>query len=63
MTTHAWLGRILTAGAVLEVPTGLALWFVPTLVAELLLRAPLDETGLAIARLAGGGLLALGIAC
>ena len=63
MTTHAWLGFILTAGAVLEVPTGLALLLVPTLVAELLLRAPLDETGLTIARLAGGGVLAIGIAC
>lgn len=63
MTTHAWLGFILTAGAMLEVPTGLALLLVPTLVAELLLRAPLDETGLAVARLAGGAVLAVGIAC
>ena len=62
MTTHAWLGFILTAGAVLEVPTGLALLLAPAVVAELLLRAPLDATGLAIARLAGGGLLAVGIA-
>ena len=63
MTTHAWLGFILTAGAVLEVPTGLALLLAPAVVAEILLRAPLDGTGLAIARLAGGGLLAVGIAC
>jgi len=29
----------------------------------MLLRAPLDGTGLVIARLAGGGLLAVGLAC
>jgi hypothetical protein len=63
MTTHAWLGFILATGAVLEVPTGLALLLAPSVVAELLLRAPLDGTGQAIARLAGGGLLAVGIAC
>lgn len=63
MTTHAWLGFILTAGAVLEVPTGLALLLAPAVVAELLLRAPLDETGLVIARIAGGGLVAVGIGC
>jgi hypothetical protein len=63
MTTHGWLGFILTAGAVLEVPTGLALLLAPAVVVEILLRAPLDGTGLAIARLAGGGLLAVGIAC
>jgi hypothetical protein len=63
MSASAWLGFILTAGAVLEIPTGLALLLAPTLVAEILLRAPLDGTGLAIARIAGGGLLAVGLSC
>lgn len=63
MTTSAWLGFILTAGAVLEISVGLGLLLVPTAVAEVLLRAPLDGTGLVIARLAGGGLLAVGLAC
>ena len=63
MSTSAWLSLLLTAGAVLEIPVGLALLLVPTLVAELLLGATLDETGLAIAKLAGGAVLAIGIAC
>jgi hypothetical protein len=49
MTNSALLGRFLTAGAVLETPVGLGL-----------LAAP---SGLTVARLGGGGLLALGIAC
>ena len=63
MSASAWLGFILTAGAVLEISVGLGLLLVPTVIAELLLRAPLDGTGLVIARLAGGGLLAVGLAC
>lgn len=63
MTTSAVLGRILTAGAVLEAAVGLGLLVAPSTLAELLLRAPLDGFGLALARVGGGGLLALGIAC
>ena len=63
MIPSVWLGFLLTAGAVLEIPVGLALLLVPTLVAELLLGAPLDGPGVVIARLAGGGLLAVGLAC
>ena len=63
MSTSAWLGFILTGGAVLEVSVGLGLLLAPAALAEMLLRAPLDGTGLVIARLAGGGLLAVGLAC
>lgn len=57
------LGRLLTAGAVLETPVGLGLLLTPSSLAEILLGAPLSEPGLAVARIGGGGLLALGIAC
>jgi hypothetical protein len=63
MKTPAWLGFILTVGAVLEITVGLGLLLIPALVAELLLRAPLEGAGLVVARLAGGGLLAVGLAC
>lgn len=63
MTNSVSLGRFLTAGAVLEVPVGLALLAIPSALAEILLGAPLSGPGLAVARIGGGGLLALGIAC
>ena len=47
----------------LEVPVGLGLLIAPSALATLLLGAPLTGAGLVVARLAGGGLLALGIAC
>jgi len=63
MSASVWLGFILIGGAVLEVSVGLGLLLAPAGLAEMLLRAPLDGTGLVIARLAGGGLLAVGLAC
>jgi len=54
---------MLAAGAVVEAAAGLGLLLDPSTLAELLLRAPLDGAGPIIARLGGGGLLALGIAC
>ncbi len=63
MTTSVLLGRILTAGAVLEVPVGLGLLVIPSILAELLLASPLEGAGLVVARIGGGGVLSLGIAC
>jgi hypothetical protein len=63
MAAPTLLGRLLTAGAVLETPVGLGLLVAPSTLAEILLGAPLSGPGLAVARLGGGGLLALGIAC
>jgi hypothetical protein len=63
MAASQWLSRLLGIGAVLEVPVGLALIAIPSPLASLLLGAPVSGSGLVVARLAGGGLLALGIAC
>ena len=63
MHKTVWLARILSMGGVLETGTGLLLLVDPPVLASLLLRAPLSGPGVVIARLAGGGLLALGIAC
>lgn len=58
-----WLSRLLGIGAILEVPVGLGLLVIPSAIVSLLLGAPLSDTGVVIARLAGGALLALGVAC
>lgn len=63
MKESAWLSRLLVIGAALEVPVGLGLLVAPSALFSLLLGAPLDAAGLVVARLAGGGLLALGMAC
>ena len=63
MTASVLLERILTVGGVLEAAVGLGLLLAPSTLAELLLRAPLDGAGPIVARLGGGGLLALGTAC
>lgn len=63
MNASQWVSRLLGIGALLEVPVGLALIAIPSPLASLLLGAPLSGSGLVVARLAGGGLLALGIAC
>jgi hypothetical protein len=47
----------------IEIATGVALIAVPDLVARVLLGAELNDSGIAVARLAGCGLLALGLAC
>ena len=59
----AWLARILTIGAVLEIGTGAGLLVAPSKLAVLLLRSPLEGAGRVIGRVAGGALLALGLAC
>ena len=49
--------------AVLEVTVGCALFASPNLVAQLLIGATLSSGGIAIGRVAGFGLLSLGLAC
>jgi hypothetical protein len=63
MNEYAGLSRLLGIGAVAETLVGLGLLVVPSMIASLLLGAALTDGGLVVARLAGGGLLALGIAC
>jgi hypothetical protein len=56
--------RLLTLSAMIEVPTGLALIAVPSIVVRLLLGSPLDTSAAAmLGRVAGAALLALGVAC
>jgi hypothetical protein len=54
---------LLRLGAILEAATGLALTFQPALVVQLLLGGELSSAGLALGRVAGFGLLSLGVAC
>ena len=54
---------LLMMSALAETPIGAALLLSPALVARLLLGAALDTPALIVARVAGGGLLALGVAC
>ena|SRR5688572_1728410 len=63
MNKTRWLPLLLGIGAVLEIPVGLGLLIAPSALATLLLGAPLAGVGLVVARLAGGGLFALGVAC
>jgi hypothetical protein len=55
--------RLLAFAAIVESITGLALMAQPALVARLLLGADLSGAGLAVGRVAGCGLLSLGLAC
>jgi hypothetical protein len=56
--------KLLTTTAVAEAATGLAMLTSPSLVASLILGSPLDTAvALAVARVAGVALLALGVAC
>jgi hypothetical protein len=55
---------LLIMTAVLEAGIGIGLLAVPSVVAQLLLGAPLDApVALTVARVAGAALLALGVAC
>jgi hypothetical protein len=54
---------LLKLSALLEVPTGLGLVVVPTVVVRLLLGGELVGAGIPLGRVAGVALLALGIAC
>ena len=49
--------------AAIEAATGVALIAAPDLVARVVLGAGLSDSGVAVARVAGFGLLALGLAC
>jgi hypothetical protein len=55
--------NVLIFAAVVEAATGLALLVVPSLVVELLLGGQLAGIAMAVARVAGIALIALGIAC
>ena len=63
MNESKWLSCLLGVGAVLETPVGVGLLVFPSSIASLLLGAPLSGAALVVARLAGGALLGLGIAC
>ena len=56
-------GTILSLSAAIEFGTGIALLAIPDLVARVLLGTELSNSGVAVARLAGCGLLSLGVAC
>jgi hypothetical protein len=59
MTTRT----LVKVSAAIEAATGLALIAAPELVAHVLLGAGLSASGIAVARVAGFGLLSLGLAC
>ncbi len=63
MKDSTWLSRLLGFGAAMETLAGLALLAFPSAVVLLLLGESLSSSGVVIARIAGGGLLGLGIAC
>ncbi len=63
MNETPWLSRLLATGALLEIPVGIGLLIMPSALSSLLLGELLSGAALVVARLAGGGLLALGIAC
>ena len=54
---------LLTLTAILEAATGLALMTVPSLVVRLLLGAEISGASISLGRVAGFGLLSLGVAC
>jgi hypothetical protein len=55
--------KLLGLAAILEAATGLALVIQPSLVAQLLFGGGVSGAGMALARVAGFALLALGVAC
>ena len=58
------MNRLLKLTAIIEAATGLGLMAVPSMVVRLLLGSPLDTSAtVALARVAGAALLALGVAC
>jgi hypothetical protein len=58
------MSRLLKLTAIIEAATGLALMAVPPIVVRLLLGSPLDASAaVTLGRVAGGALLALGVAC
>jgi hypothetical protein len=63
MNKPVWLARLLGIGGVLETLTGLGLLLDPAGGAMALFGSSMEGAGVAIGRIGGGGLLALGIAC
>ena len=55
--------RFLTLTAIIEAATGLGLIVLPTTVVRLLLGAEMSGASIPLSRVAGGALLALGVAC
>jgi len=55
--------KVLNFAAVAEAATGMALLIAPSLVAQLLLGEALTGIAIAVARVAGIALIALGVAC
>jgi hypothetical protein len=63
MNASVWRARLLGFGGVLETLTGLGLLLDPAGGTLRFFGSSVEGAGLAIARVGGGGLLALGIAC
>jgi hypothetical protein len=63
MNKSAWLSRLLGIAGILESVTAIALIVDPSGVASILLQSSLEDPGKIVGRIAGGGLLSLGIAC
>src|SRR5512137_2716604 len=63
MNRPIYLERLLGLGGILETVAGLGLLVDPAGGASALFGSSIEEPGLAIGRIGGGGLLALGIAC
>jgi hypothetical protein len=59
----AGMNRLLALAAAIEAGTGVALMVDPPLVTQLLLGAEVSGAAIAVARVAGVGLLSLGLAC
>ena len=57
------MNRLLTLASVIEATTGLALIAVPAVVVRLLLGGEISGAGIPLGRVAGFGLLSLGVAC
>ena len=57
------MNRLLTLTAIIETATGLALMAVPSVVVRLLLGGEISGASIPLGRVAGFGLLSLGMAC
>ena len=57
------MNRLLTLTAIIEAATGLALMAVPSVVVRLLLGGEISGASIPLGRVAGFGLLSLGMAC
>jgi len=63
MNRPVWFALLLSIAAVLETVVAFGLLVDPSGVASILLQSKLDTPGDVISRIAGGALLAIGIAC